>query len=553
VDLIVGYHSHIIQAYEEYKGKKIYYGLGNYYFGNRRNTFNKNNIGQRFSKYGLGVLHNNTRNSVKHIYFKYENDRTKIVKDYKLENISAISLTEYSNNYKKLRTTHSKPILYKWRGSKQLEYYNYLKKNQWNSLEKNIRRQKKLLYKILKHSFKNIPYYRDLNIDFDSFKEDTIFEDIKSVPFLTKKELREEYDNLYIINPKLKRIYPNASGGSTGEPTRFMQDNYYSDWSASTKILYNEWAGRKLGESQIKLWVSERDILGQSESIAHVLANWVWNLKLLNSFRMTQENMKKYIEEINLYKPKMILAYVQSIYELGKFVKENNLKVYSPNSIMTSAGVLYPKYKELIEDIFHCPVFNRYGSREVGDIACDCEKLEELHLNVFNHYIEIINKNRKNCEPGKMGEVVVTTLRNYTMPLIRFKIEDMAMFSDKICPCGRGFPLMKKVSGRIMDVFKTKEDKIVLGEYFIHFIGVVLNKGIINKFQVIQEKEDYIIVKLVLDKKESFIKNKKDFDGITDKIKLVMGNATKVEHKLVDEILPTKSGKYRYTISNVYH
>lgn len=445
------------------------------------------------------------------------------------------------------------PILYRCRGSKQLEYYNYLKKNQWNSLEENLKIQRKLLYKIMEHSFRKIPYYRNLNIDFDNFKEDTIFKDIKSVPFLTKKELREEYDSLYIINSKLKSIYPNASGGSTGEPTRFMQDNYYNDWSTSTKILYDEWAGRKLGESQIRLWGSERDILGKSESIAHVLANWVQNLKLLNSFRMTQENMKKYIEEINLYKPKMILAYVQSIYELGKFAKENNLKVYSPNSIMTSAGVLYPKYKELIEDIFHCPVFNRYGSREVGDIACDCEKLEGLHLNVFNHYIEIINENGKNCEPGKMGEVVVTTLSNYTMPLIRFKIGDMAILSSKKCSCGRGLPLLKKVIGRLTDVLKTKEGRIVPGEYFIHFIGVILNKGIINKFQIIQEKEDYIIVKLVLDNKDLFVKNKRDFDEITDKIKLVMGENTKIEYKLVDEIPTTKSGKYRYTISKVYH
>jgi len=284
------------------------------------------------------------------------------------------------------------PVLYQWRSSKQLEYYRYLKKNQWNSLEENLKIQKKLLYDILIFSFNNIPYYKNLNVDFGSFKEDTIFENIKSVPFLTKKELREDFDNLYIINPKLKRIYPNTSGGSTGEPTKFMQDNYYHDWSAATKIFYNEWAGRKIGEPLIKLWGSERDILGQTESASHRLANWVRNLKLLNSFRMTQEEMEKYVEEINLYKPKMILAYVQSIYELAKFARENNLKLNSPNSIMASAGVLYPKYKELIQNVFQCPVFNRYGSREVGDMACDCDRHEGLHLNVFTHYIEIIDK-----------------------------------------------------------------------------------------------------------------------------------------------------------------
>ena len=445
------------------------------------------------------------------------------------------------------------PLLYRWNSSKKLNYYYYLKKNQWNSLEKNIQIQKHLLFENLKFSFNSIPYYKNLNIDFNSFKEDTIFEDIKNIPFLTKKELREEYNNLYTINPKLKRIYPNTSGGSTGEPTKFMQDNFYRDWSVATKLLYNEWAGRKTGEPLIQLWGSERDILGQNESTSYKVANWVRNLKLLNSFRMTREDMEKYIKEINLNKPKMILAYVQSIYELAKFIQDNKLQVYSPSSIMTSAGILYPKYEELIKDVFQCPVFNRYGTREVGDMACDCDKHEGLHLNIFNHYIEIIDKEGKNCEPGKMGEVVVTTLKNYTMPLIRFKIGDMAVLSNKQCSCSRGLPMIENLIGRLTDVFRTREGRIIPGEYFIHFIGVVLNKGNIKKFQVIQEKEDHIMVKLVLDNNESFVKNKKDFDEITEKIKLVMGKDVKVEYKLVDEILPTKSGKYRYTISKIYH
>ncbi len=442
------------------------------------------------------------------------------------------------------------PILYRWKGSKQLDYYNYLKKNQWNSLEKNIQIQKNLLFKNLKYSFKNIPYYKNLNIDFNSVKEDTIFDDIKSVPFLTKKELREEFDRLYINNPKLKRIYLNASGGSTGEPTKFMQDNYYADWNAATKILYNEWAGRKIGEPLIKLWGSERDILGQTESATHRLLNRVGNLKLLNSFRMAKEDMKKNVEEINLCEPKIILAYVQSIIELAKFVRDNDLKVYSPNSIMTSAGVLYPEYKKLIEKVFKCPVFNRYGSREFGDMACDCEKHEGLHLNIFFHYIEIIDENGKNCEPGKRGEVVVTTLRNKTMPLIRFKIGDTTVLSNKQCSCGRGLPMIEKIVGRTVDVFENKNGDLIDGEYFTHLIYF---KDYINKFQVIQEKEDFIIIKLILNERESFVKNKKDFDEITEKIKLVMGENTKIEYKLVDDILPTKSGKYRYTISKVYH
>lgn len=442
------------------------------------------------------------------------------------------------------------PILYRWKGSKQLEYYNYLKKNQWNLMEKNIQIQKHLLYNNLKFSFNNIPYYKNLNINPDSFKEDAIFEDIKNIPFLTKKELREEYDHLYIINPKLKRIYTDTSGGSTGEPTKFMKDNYRGDWSAATKILFDEWAGRKIGDAKIKLWGSERDIFGQTESIKHRLANWTGNLKILNSFKMSNEDMHRYIDEINNFQPKLILAYVQSIYELSKYIKNNKLAVYCPNAIMTSAGILYQKYRELIQVVFECPVYDRYGSREVGDMACECEKHDGLHLNVFNHFIEIIDKDGNNCKWGEMGEVVVTTLRNYTMPLIRFKIGDMAIASKKDCSCKRGLPLLKKIVGRTVDIFKNENGDLIDGEYFTHLFYF---KGYINKFQVVQEKIEHIIVKLVLDNKESFIKNKSVFDEITDKIKLVMGETVKVEYQLVDEIPSTQSGKYRYTISKVYH
>jgi len=441
-------------------------------------------------------------------------------------------------------------ILYRWRGSKQLEYYNYLKKNQWNSLEKNIQIQKHLLYNNLKFSFNNIPYYKNLNINPDSFREDTIFEDIKSVPFLTKKELREEFDNLYIVDSKLKRIYANTSGGSTGEPTKFMQDNYYADWSAATKILFNEWAGRKIGDPLIKLWGSERDIFGQIESASHRLGNWVRNLKLLNSFRMTQEEMEKYVEEINLYKPKMILAYVQSIYELAKFAKENNIRVYSPLSIMTSAGVLYPEYRKLIEKVFNCPVFNRYGSREVGDMACDCNRHEGLHLNIFTHYIEIIDKKGKNCESGKMGEVVVTTLRNYTMPLIRFKIGDMAVLSNKQCSCGRGLPMIEKIVGRTNSMIRTNKgvfDSVAI-ETLLYFYKENIPFESFCKYQIIQNTKNNIELKVIVVNKQLW---KKEKDKIRKKFKKVLGEDVSVLFKEVKNIEPSKSGKYMYVISEV--
>lgn len=441
------------------------------------------------------------------------------------------------------------PILNRWNGSKKVKYYKYLKENQWNSLEENLETQRGLLYDLIEHSLEEVPHYQRLDLTIKDFSENSIFEDLKQLPFLTKATLRESFSDLKAKNnPRSSNTYENTSGGSTGEPVRFIQDDYYSNWGSATAILHDKWAGRKIGEPKIILWGSERDIMGQKESLRSKIGNWIRNTRFQNSFKMSQADMAKYIDEINSYQPKLILAYVQSIYELAKYARENDLEVYPPNSIMTSAGVLYPKYRDLISSVFNCPVFNRYGSREVGDMACGCEEHEGLHQSVFTHYLEIVNEDGERCDPGQMGEIVVTSLRNYTMPLIRYKIGDMGISSDQNCSCGRGLPLLEKVVGRTVDVFMNKNGDKIDGEYFTHLFYY---RDYINKFQVVQEKKDYIVIKVILEDKQLFEEYHEEFSDIKQKIKLVMGEETEVEYKLVDDIPPSDSGKYRYTISKV--
>lgn len=439
------------------------------------------------------------------------------------------------------------PILYRRRGSQQINYYKYMKKAQWNSLEDNTALQKKLLYRTLKHAFTNVPYYRAMNIDIGRFSEDTIFEDVKSIPFLTKKELKQDVECFYYKMPGARGVFQNVTGGSTGEAVRLLQDKYYSDWVRGTKILYNDWAGRKLGECQLTLWGSERDLFYGKSTLSN-LADWVRNEKKLNAFKAGKSDLEDFIGEINRKRPKMILAYVESAYDLAKFIKSHNYKVYSPGSIMTSAGILYREFRELIEEVFHCPVFDRYGSREAGDMACECERHEGLHLNIFNHYLEIVNENGTPCKPGEEGEIVVTTLRNFTMPLIRYKIGDLGVYSQKSCSCGRGLPMLEKVIGRTTDVFRNKKGDLIHGLYFT---PVFLFRENIAKYQVIQESEEYIKVYLVLDNIMPDDFKKENYDDIIAKIRFVMGEETKIELHFVDQIEPSESGKFMYTISKV--
>ena len=263
---------------------------------------------------------------------------------------------------------------------------------------------------------------------------------------------------------------------------------------------------------------------------------------------MTEKDMYEYVQKINTMKPCLILAYTNSIEELARFIQAHHLSVYFPPAIMTAAGVLYPEVKEKIEKVFHTTAFNRYGSREVSDMACSCEKDEGLHLIPAVHYLEIVDDEGRQEKPGKPGNIIVTLLTNYTMPLIRYQIGDIGVLSDRDCSCGRGLPLLEKVKGRIRSVFRNKQGDLIDGGIFIRLFYFREN---IKQFQVIQESLEKITINVVLKNKKQSKNAEKDFLEISESIKKIMKSDITIKYNLVKVINPTSSGKYGYVFSKV--
>lgn len=414
------------------------------------------------------------------------------------------------------------------------------------SREKLEKYQEKKLRRLLLHSFHKVPYYHELLLNSKVVINGRIkLDNFDKIPILTKSIIRQESQRLKSRDISKRKWYYNSSGGSTGEPIRFVQDSNYSDWNIANKIYYKTFVQQRIGDKELRLWGSERDILEGRDQLSIRLRNWVYNRKEFNAFRMSDTHMARFFKEWNKFQPRWIEAYVQSIYEFGKFIKRNNLRVYSPKGVLTAAGILYPDMKKLIHEVFNCRVFNRYGSREVGDIACSCPKGDNLHISMWNQYIEILDNNLKSVKPGKSGKVCVTNLNNYSMPLIRYDIGDIAEVPKKgVCECGRKTRMIKSIKGREVHIFKTSKGELIDGEYFTHLFYL---KDWVKKFQVIQQKIDAIEIKIVL----AQTKNQKDITYIDDAIRKVMGENCKIQWNFVRAIPPFKSGKYLYTISKL--
>jgi len=326
------------------------------------------------------------------------------------------------------------------------------------------------------------------------------------------------------------------------------QDRNQLEWETATKILFDEWAGRKIGEPIIKLWGSLGDTLRGGQSFKGYLRQKFYGVTILNSNRMTDKNLYEFVQKINQVKPGLILTYTSSVDTLARFIQKNNLSIHSPHTIMTTAGVLYPEIQKRIGKVFRTTIFNRYGSREVGDIACNCEKSSGLHLIPDIHYLEVVDNDGKEVALGQTGNIIITLLTNYTMPLIRYKIEDRGILSDMNRQCEHGFPLLEKINGRIKSVFINKFGDYIDDDLFFALFRLKEN---IKKFQIIQETVEYIIINLVLIDKTKLKDVDKEFREISQKIRKVMGEETKIKYNIVDEIKPSPSGKYMYSFSRV--
>ncbi len=409
-----------------------------------------------------------------------------------------------------------------------------------------VRAADEMLAALLVHAAARVPYYREVLGDVGAVRDGlAVLDRFGRIPVLTKDIIRAEGERLYAEDRFDRGCYANTSGGSTGEPVRLIQDRSYRAWGLACRIYYNRMGGKDVGQRELKLWGSEREILAGREPAKTLLRRWAFNVVILNSFRMSPEIMAGYVHRWNRFRPRMVWAYTSSIHAFARHLAETGSTVRPPQAIVVTAETLTEQVRRLVEETIGCPVLNQYGSREVGVVACECPHQTGLHMFSLNNHVEILDDTLRPCRPGQMGTVYVTNLHNYAMPLIRYRVGDTAVPAEPgDCPCGRTMPRLAKLTGRTSDHFRTRAGAIVHGEYFTHlFYGL----DAVRSFRVTQLDYEEVEILLVLDGAFDDGSRAKVVEGVRH----VLGPDCEVTFREVDEIPRAASGKYRYTISKV--
>ncbi|MFH1864647.1 MAG: hypothetical protein ABIK85_02065 [Candidatus Eisenbacteria bacterium] len=419
---------------------------------------------------------------------------------------------------------------------------------QWDSVTDLEDRQMLALGALLSHSLVRVPYYAERTSGLTPKKVASApYDSLAMFPVLEKRDIALHADSLAC---ELDRgSFWNFTGGSTGEPVRFLQDRVYQTDALATTMLFYEWAGVPHGARHVKLWGAPRDLGSGRVALRRRAADWLSNRITLDAFDMSERTMRRYAETIERSRPACLEGYADALYELAVRVKRLDLPMNAPGTIVSSAGTLLPHMREEIEGAFGAAVFDRYGTREVGNVASECDGHEGLHVFGETTIIEVVDEDGRAVGEGEEGEILVTNLRNYTMPLIRYRIGDRAVRGADRCSCGRAYPLLTRVVGRSESCVRRRDGGIVLPEFFIHVIGVECNDGSIGKFQVVQDALGRITVVIVPSAgagEEALARR----DEIRDRIQQMMGDC-EVDFVLTDRIDPTPTGKHMYVVNRM--
>ncbi|MGH9197398.1 MAG: hypothetical protein ACRD1T_16860, partial [Acidimicrobiia bacterium] len=183
---------------------------------------------------------------------------------------------------------------------------------------------------------------------------------------------------------------------------------------------------------------------------------------------------------------------------------------------------------------------------EHGCVGFECRTHSGFHLDVGSVAVEILKDGRP-AAASETGEVVITDLLNYGMPLIRYAIGDVGALSNEPCDCGCPLPVFSGLDGRVADVLYRSDGSIVVGTV-LSFLFTDLPS--VHRVQFVQEDVSSLDVNLVLSP-GAFTDIR---EPVIQRVRSIMGSETIIRlHPVPDIPRNPRSGKFQEVICKIHN
>ena len=444
--------------------------------------------------------------------------------------------------YTRLTASLLFPLQERLKGHSTVAVRRGLEASQWLSPEELARLQLERLNALLADVGEHVPYYRELfaKLGLPATGLQSL-DQLQALPFLNKELIRRHTEELK--SQTARGLARFNTGGSSGEPLIFYIGKHRVSHDVAAKWRATRWWGVDIGDPEMVVWGSPIE-LGSQDRVRWI-RDQLFRTELLPAFEMSKTKLDGFIESIRRKRPRMLFGYPSALSVIAKHARERGVRMddLGIKVAFVTSERLYDEQRQVISEVFACPVANGYGGRDAGFIAHECPS-GGMHLTAEDVIVELVDAAGKPVPAGQPGEIVVTHLATGDFPFIRYRTGDVAVMDDRVCACGRGLPMLKEIQGRTTDFVLTQDGAVMHG---LALIYILRDLPSVRSFKVVQHSRLRTEVLLVT---ESGRLEQSLSDHIVDGFKKRLGAMVDIDLKVVNQIAPEKSGKFRYIVSH---
>ncbi len=373
-------------------------------------------------------------------------------------------------------------------------------------------RQWQRLSGLISFAYENVKLYRDLWSRSGSHPEDIKDKtDFRRLPVLTRAIIEACPAAALLSRSAGTRglVSVCSSGTTTGKPLQIFLDNacynhqyanllygyYLTGWRLGTPMM----TVRNFSHGDYRGAYSDGEFSREPfEAVRSLVYRFAHRKQLLAPMRggmaPREEHLKYICSRIRAFSPYLLEGNGYFWYQFSKYLLERGERLPCVKAVEIDEVCLSPDQKATISRCFDCPVYDCYGSHELGVVAHGCPAGQGNHILSLSHYVEIINEESgREAAPDETGSVIITDITNHVTPLIRYETGDLACRLAHPCSCGSSYPLMSSIAGRKMNSVtaagKTFTEKFFLDQIF-RIEGVVA-------FQVDKSKPEELAVDVI--------------------------------------------------------
>lgn len=279
---------------------------------------------------------------------------------------------------------------------------------------------------------------------------------------LEKSRLRAD-PRSFVRDDAPRGLVAESTSGTTATPlSLWISRAEYRHWYALVEARWRTWYGVSCADR----WA----IVGGQPVVRPDAAHppyWVWNGAMrqlyLSSYHIAPHTAQAYARAIDEHRITYLLGYPSSLHALALACLGLGIRPRPLRVVIGNAEPVLDHQREVISEVFGCPVRETYGMAEFVAAASECDQ-GNLHLWPEVGMLEVLDHTRPVAvAAGTTGRLVCTSLLNATMPLIRYVVGDTGALApaSTTCGCGRTLPILQSLEGRSDDLVTTADGRLI--------------------------------------------------------------------------------------------